>query len=83
MAQTALVKGQIAYVNPESDRGFITTEGTEQDALFLRSSVEGSVPDVGEDVRFELVERRMGRVPGKSGAHNASSYWESLSAGHS
>jgi cold shock CspA family protein len=63
MAQTALVRGQIAYVNPESGCGFITTEDTEQDALFLRSSVEGSIPDVGEDVRFELVEPSVNSYP--------------------
>lgn len=60
MAQTVLVRGQVAYVNPESDYGFITTEETEQDVLFLRDSVEGSVPDVGEDVRFELIETQDG-----------------------
>ena len=60
MAQTALVSGQIAYVNPESECGFITTEETDQDVLFLRDSIEGAVPDVGEEVRFELVETRDG-----------------------
>jgi CspA family cold shock protein len=60
MAQTALVRGQIAYVNPESGCGFITAEETEQDVLFLRNSVEGPVPDVGEEVRFELVETQDG-----------------------
>lgn len=60
MAQTALVGGQIAYVNPENDCGFITTEETEQDVLFLRDSVEGFVPDVGEEVQFELIETQDG-----------------------
>ncbi|WP_435079694.1 cold-shock protein [Halococcus sp. AFM35] len=60
MAQTVLVRGQVAYVNPESGCGFITTKETEQDVLFLRDSVEGSVPDVGEDVRFELIETQDG-----------------------
>jgi cold shock CspA family protein len=60
MAQTALVRGQIAYVNSESDCGFIATEETEQDVLFLRSSVKGPIPEVGEDVRFELVETQDG-----------------------
>ena len=55
MAQTALVSGQIAYVNPKSGCGFITTEVTEQDVLFLHDSIEGAIPDVGEDVRFELI----------------------------
>ena len=60
MAQTALTSGQIAYVDPESKCGFITTEGTDQDVLFLRDSIEGVVPNVSEDVRFELVETRDG-----------------------
>ena len=60
MAQTALVSGQIAYVNPENECGFITTDETDQDVLFLRESIEGAIPDVGEDVRFELVETRDG-----------------------
>ena len=55
-----LVKDQIAYVNSESGCGFITTEDTDQDVLFLRSSVKGSIPEVGEDVRFELVETQDG-----------------------
>ena len=60
MAQTALVRGRIAYVNPESGCGFITTEETEQDVLFLRNSIEGTIPDVSEDVRFELIETQNG-----------------------
>jgi cold shock CspA family protein len=60
MTQTALTRGQIAYVNLESGCGFITTEETEQDVLFLRSSVEGSVPTVDEDVQFKLVETQDG-----------------------
>ena len=60
MAQTALMSGQIAYINPESKCGFITTEEIDQDVLFLRDSIEGEVPDVGEDVRFELIETRDG-----------------------
>ena len=53
-------EGKIAYVNLESGCGFITTDETEQDVLFLRDSVEGSVPDVGEVVRFELIETQDG-----------------------
>jgi len=60
MAQTALVRGQIAYVNPESECGFITTEETEQDVLFLRGSVAESVPDIGEEVRFRLIKTQDG-----------------------
>ena len=60
MIQTALVSGRVAYVNPESKCGFITTEGTDQDVLFLRDSIEGVVPNVGEDVRLELIETRDG-----------------------
>jgi CspA family cold shock protein len=60
MAQTALVGGQIAYVNHESDCGFITTDETDQDVLFLSDSIEGPIPDVGDDVRFELIETQDG-----------------------
>ena len=60
MAQTALRRDQIAYVNPESGCGFITIEETEQDVLFLRSSVKGSIPNVDEDVQFKLVETQDG-----------------------
>ena len=60
MAQTALVRGKIAYVNPDSECGFITTDETDQDVLFLRNSIEGTIPDVGEDVRFELIKTQDG-----------------------
>lgn len=60
MTQTALMSGQIAYVNPENDCGFITTKETDQDVLFFRDSIEGTIPGVGEDVRFELIETRDG-----------------------
>lgn len=54
------MRGQIAYVNPENECGFITTDEIDQDVLFLGDSIEGATPDVGEDVRFELIETQDG-----------------------
>lgn len=60
MSQTALAKGQIEYVNPSDGCGFIAVEDLEKDVLFLRDAVEGFVPEVGQEVRFEMVQTRDG-----------------------
>lgn len=56
MSQTTLAKGEIEYVNASSGCGFITSEDTVQDVLFLRTEVIGAVPDVGEEVEFEILQ---------------------------
>lgn len=55
MSQTTLASGRIEYVNASSGCGFITTEELEEDVLFLPDVVEGFVPEVGQEVRFEVV----------------------------
>lgn len=60
MSQTALAKGRIDYVNSSSGCGFIATKDTEKDVLFLRDALGGSVPEVGQEVRFEIVQTKNG-----------------------
>lgn len=60
MSQTTLARGTIEYVNPSNGSGFITTEDTVQDVLFLRNAVVGSDPEVGQEVRFEIVQTNDG-----------------------
>ena len=60
MGQTALVRGTIEYVNTGSECGFIATEETEKEVLFCRDAVAESVPEVGQEVRFEIVQTKDG-----------------------
>lgn len=60
MGQTALAKGTIEYVNSGSGYGFIATEETVKDVLFCRDDVVGSVPEVGQEVTFEIVQTKDG-----------------------
>ena len=54
MNQTSLVRGHIEYVNPDTGCGFIATDTTEKDVLFLRDEVAGSIPKAGQEVTFEI-----------------------------
>lgn len=56
MSQATIGKGQIQYVNRSSGCGFIVTETTDQDVLFGRDAVVGPIPEVGQEVEFEIVE---------------------------
>lgn len=56
MSQTSLAMGEVEYVNANSGCGFIASDDTIQDVLFVQSGVIGAVPDVGETVEFEIVQ---------------------------
>lgn len=60
MSQTSLAMGEVEYVNASSGSGFITTDDTAQDVLFVQNGVIGAVPDVGEKVEFEIVQTQQG-----------------------
>ena len=55
MSQTRVARGRIAYVNPSSGHGFIETEHTEKEVMFVQNAVTGGIPEVGEEVEFELI----------------------------
>lgn len=56
MGQTALAKGIIEYVNSGNGCGFIATEETVKEVMFRRDDVVGSIPEVGQEVTFEIVQ---------------------------
>lgn len=60
MSQTAPTRGTVSYVNSAGQSGFIDTEETVQDVLFLSNSVVEFTPEAGEEVTFELVQTRDG-----------------------
>jgi cold shock CspA family protein len=53
--QSGLTTGRIDYVNSTDGCGFITTETTERDVLFLRNAAMEFAPEVGQEVTFEMV----------------------------
>ena len=55
MSQSGLTTGRIDYVNSTDGCGFITTETTERDVLFLRNAAMEFAPEVGQEVTFEMV----------------------------
>jgi cold shock CspA family protein len=56
MDQAVVGKGRVDYVNSATGCGFIVTEDTVKDVLFLPNAVIGSTPEVGQEVRFEIVQ---------------------------
>jgi cold shock CspA family protein len=60
MNRDSLTRGTVSHVNAVSRSGFIETEETAKDVLFLSSAVNEYVPEVGAEVRFEMVETRDG-----------------------
>lgn len=60
MSQAPLARGTVSHVNSASESGFIDTKDTVKDVMFLSNSVMDGVPEVGENVIFEMVETRDG-----------------------
>ena len=60
MNRENLTRGTISHVNAVSRSGFIETEETAMDVLFLHNAVGEHVPDIGEEVAFEMIETRDG-----------------------
>lgn len=60
MNHESLTKGTVSHVNAASQSGFIETEATAKDVLFLPNAVRDHVPELGEEVTFEMVETRTG-----------------------
>lgn len=60
MNQTVLARGCIEYVNSSSGYGFIATEETVKDVLFVADAVMGFDPEVGQEVTFEIVQTKDG-----------------------
>ncbi|MGN8217309.1 cold-shock protein [Halococcus morrhuae DSM 1307] len=50
----------MSHVNAASQSGFIETEATAKDVLFLPNAVRDHLPELGEEVTFEMVETRTG-----------------------
>lgn len=60
MSQTVLARGRIDYVNSSSGHGFIVTKDTVKDVLFVADAVMEFVPEVGQEVTFEIVQTNDG-----------------------